>query len=164
MTVCLWVCVHTSVYVCVWVTLSTVRIMYACVPKYEYVNPFLWPFSHILLHESSIYACTHTHTSPFLSTLKCGQGVKWQVFNQCWPPHAMVLICWTCLNPQRYPPPPFHLIHPLTESGCHTQVAVFCDSLTNNMWGVKGRRRMKNGDLCWRKFTEFKKTYLLRGG
>lgn len=79
MTVCLWVCVHTSVYVCVWVTLSTVRIMYACVPKYEYVNPFLWPFSHILLHESSIYACTHTHTSPFLSTLKCGQGVKFLI-------------------------------------------------------------------------------------
>lgn len=149
-------CAHTSVYVCVWVTLGTVGIVYACVAEYEYVFPSVCPSRvvfcthprpslHILLHEPSTFTCTHTllHSSPLWSVVG---GVKWQVFNQCWPPHAMELICWTRLNPKRNLPPPFHLIHPLTGRGCHTQVAMFRDSLTNNMWEVDWR--IKNGRFC----------------
>lgn len=143
-----WLCVYESVhaYICLRVCLShTVRIVCACVSEYEYVS-----FHHVLcFHPTKAFSPyfaartvrMHTRSSPFLSTLKCGRRVKWQVFNQCWPPHATELICWTRLNPHSNLPPSFHLIHPLTGKGCHTQVTGFRDSLTNNMWEVEGWRR-----------------------
>lgn len=139
MTVYLWVCVcvcarvHLCVCVCVWLTPGTVRTV--CASGYEYVCPSCVLFSLTRGVPSIFYYMKQRHTNARThivheSGLWSVVGeVKWQVFNQCWPPHAMELICWTRLNL----PFTLHLIHPLTGCGCHTQVTATRDSLTNNM-------------------------------
>lgn len=126
------------------IQVNMVLMMDVCFHNVKCFSPYK-ALSHILLHELSIYACrrTQTHTLLHSSSLwsVVGGGVKWQVFNQRWPPHAMELICWTCLNPR---PLPFHLIHPLTGTGCDTQVTLIFDSLTNSMREVEGGRRPEN--------------------
>lgn len=106
---CVYDCVGTSAYLCVFdshLLQSRIFRIWIC-PSWLVFEPGL--FSRTSTHG---HMHTHTHTSPFLFTLKTN-GVKWQVFNQCWPQDAMVLICWNL-------PPPSYLIHPLTWEGCHT--------------------------------------------
>lgn len=108
MTVYLWVCVcvcarvHLCVCVCVWLTPGTVRTV--CASGYEYVCPSCVLFSLTRGVPSIFYYMKQRHTNARThivheSGLWSVVGeVKWQVFNQCWPPHAMELICWTRLN------------------------------------------------------------------
>lgn len=161
MTVCLWgrVRIHLSMCVleshlvqsglCMHVRLNMNMSFHVCPSRAVFL-----PTQDLLsIFYNMTPSHTHAHTRfsiPLHFEVWSG-GFKWQVFNQHWPPHAIELIRWTRLNPQHNLPPPFHLIHPLTGRGCHTQVAVFRDSLTNNMWEVEGRRRLEDKEwevLC----------------
>ena len=132
---------------CVYMSAYVYTSLYVCLTQTYYIHgSFLrgWTWKCLSVCVS-VTLTLHTHgrplTSLFLSTLKCGQGVMWQVFNQSWPWHAMELICWTRLNPRRNLPPLSHLIHPLTGRGCHTRVVVFRDC---NMGEVEGVRELKD--------------------
>ncbi len=123
-----WLCVYECVCAymclwCVWLTLSTVRTVYAS--KYEHVFTSVCPSRVLFLPNQGPFFVFHNlnfphirnpthphthrntllHSSPLWSVVR---GVMWQVFNQRWPGHAVEMICWTRLNPL-----PFQLIHPL---------------------------------------------------
>lgn len=88
-------CVRASAYLCVFdshLLQSRIFRIWIC-PSWLVFEPGLFSrtYTHGHMH-------TRTHTSPFLFTLKTN-GVKWQVFNQCWPQDAMVLICWNLPHP-----------------------------------------------------------------
>lgn len=141
--VCAYICVCVCVFdshpvqsgLCMHVNMNMFVHRVLCFYSLEAFSPYFTTWNdHIRMHAHIV------HESGLWSVV--GE-VKWQVFNQCWPPHAMELICWTRLNL----PLTLHLIHPLTGCRCHTQVTASRDSLTNNMWEVEGERSFCVGQL-----------------